>query len=410
MKWRNWLGTAVLFLVPAQYSLAGEWDFEAGAEYRYLPQEPSYGTDRDAASMSIRGKYFQDWNDGDDLFQFEGFYRWSDTDEERTHGDIQDLAWIHVGDGWELRSGVRTVFWGVTEFQHLVDIINQSDLVERVDGESKLGQPMLNLSLVSDNWGILDLFVLPGFRERTFPGEDGWPRGAYVVSSSDADYESSEGQSRVDFAARWSLSLDSWELAFSYFGGTSRDPEFRRLNSESELVPYYPVIDQFGLEAQYNYDAWLVKLEAISRSGMDTGRYFATVFGFEYTLEGVFDSVSDLGIVVEYNYDERGADSPAAYYLEDDLALGLRWALNDEASTEVLGGVIYDHRTDERVMSLEASRRLGEVWTINLNALFFHSKRPPSLQDVQSGNFDPLYKLAQNSHNDMIQLELIRYF
>ncbi|WP_233716795.1 hypothetical protein [Ketobacter alkanivorans] len=388
---------------------AGDWDFELGAEYRYLPQNPPYGVGDDAASVSVRGEYVHDWNDGADLFQFEAFYRWSEADDERTHGDIQDLAWIHVADDWELRSGVRTVFWGVTEFQHLVDIVNQSDLVERTDGEAKLGQPMINLSLVSD-WGIVDLFALVGFRERTFPGEDGWPRGPLVISSDDADYESGAEDKRVDIAARWSTSIEAWELALSYFGGTSRDPEFRRINAQGEPVPFYPVIDQFGLELQYNYDAWLLKMEALNRSGTESGRYFATVFGFEYTLEGLFDGVSDLGIVSEYNYDERGKESPSSYYLENDIALGLRWALNDEASTEMLGGIIYDHKTNERVFSLEASRRLGDVWMVSLDALFFHSKTPPSQDDLANGSFDPLYKLAQSSRNDLLQLELIRYF
>lgn len=390
-------------------AIAGEWDFEVGAEYRYLPQDPPYGVGDDAFAASLRGEYFHDWNDGADLFEFEAFYRWSEADEERRHGDIQDLAWIHVADGWELRSGVRTVFWGVTEFQHLVDVVNQSDLVERSDGEAKLGQPMVNLSLVSD-WGIVDLFVLPGFRERTFPGEDGWPRGPLVIANDDADYESGAEDKRVDFAARWTKSIEAWELALSYFGGTSRDPEFHRVNEQGQPVPYYRVIEQVGLEVQYNYDAWLFKLEALSRGGTATGRYAATVFGFEYTLEGFLGGVSDLGIVSEYNYDERGDDSPASYYLEHDIALGMRWALNDEDSSEMLGGIIYDHKTNERVLSLEASRRLGDVWKINLDALFFHSKAPPSQQDLANGSFDPLYKLAQSSHNDLIQLELIRYF
>jgi len=54
-------------------------------------------------------------------------------------------------------------FWGVTEFQHLVDIINQTDLVENIDTEDKLGQPMINLALIND-WGTVDLFIMPYFR------------------------------------------------------------------------------------------------------------------------------------------------------------------------------------------------------------------------------------------------------
>ena len=63
---------------------------------------------------------------------------------------------------WSLSIGLGKVFWGVTEFNHLVDVINQTDLVEGIDGEAKLGQPKINLSLIN-HWGALDFFVLPGF-------------------------------------------------------------------------------------------------------------------------------------------------------------------------------------------------------------------------------------------------------
>ena len=53
------------------------------------------------------------------------------------------------------------MFWGVTESQHLVDVVNQTDLVENPDGEEKLGQLMVNLT-VARSWGTLNLFVAPG--------------------------------------------------------------------------------------------------------------------------------------------------------------------------------------------------------------------------------------------------------
>ena len=60
-----------------------------------------------------------------------------------------------VFDGAELRAGIGRVFWGVTESYHLVDVINQTDLVENVDRKDKLGQPLVNFTLVRD-WGALE--------------------------------------------------------------------------------------------------------------------------------------------------------------------------------------------------------------------------------------------------------------
>ena len=92
----------------------------------------------------------------------------------RLHGDIREFLWTHIADSnaWELRTGIGKVFWGVSESQHLVDVINQSDLQTDIDGEDKLGQPMINLTLVK-NYGNFDFFVLPGFRERTFQPDVG---------------------------------------------------------------------------------------------------------------------------------------------------------------------------------------------------------------------------------------------
>lgn len=57
------------------------------------------------------------------------------------------------------------------------------------------------------------------------------------------------------------------------------------------LVPFYHQISQLGLDLQYTRDAWLWKLEAIARDGLDD-TFFATVAGFEYTFYGVRDSRS----------------------------------------------------------------------------------------------------------------------
>ena len=106
------------------------------------------------------------------MFTTQLFVREDSMDDERSHADIRELSWLYYSDDWELRLGISKVFWGVAESQHLVDIINQTDAVENVDGEDKLGQPMINLTLIRD-WGNVDLFVLPYLRERTFTGVNG---------------------------------------------------------------------------------------------------------------------------------------------------------------------------------------------------------------------------------------------
>ena len=130
-------------------------DVDVGAQARAFFTEGVDGQSRFHPSLSITADYYRAWDDERQSLTFTPFYRYDAEDEERTHFDIREGFWSLVGNDWDLHLGVKQVFWGVTEFNHLVDIINQTDLVENIDGEDKLGQPMAHLSLVRD-WGILD--------------------------------------------------------------------------------------------------------------------------------------------------------------------------------------------------------------------------------------------------------------
>lgn len=423
------------FLLLAGFSLActaSAWEYraEVGLEGRYFSAGPSYAGYWHNGSAFARAEVYHEWNDRDDQISFIPYARVDEHDDNRTHFDLRELAWIHVSDGWESRVGVSKVFWGVTEGRHLVDIINQTDLVDQVDGEEKLGQPMINLSTVRA-WGILDVFVLPGFRERTFPDENGRPGLPVAVDVDSPVYESGAEEMRVDFAIRWQQFLGDWRVALSHFSGTSRDPllvpnladmtpaelggfigtgQFPA-GFEARLIPVYDVIDQTGLELEYLYDGWLWKLEVISRSGQGD-RYTALDGGFEYTQVGVFESDLDLGWIAEYLWEDR--DALLASPLEHDVLLGNRLTFNDIASTEVLWGLIWDPETEEKAINLEASRRIGDRMKVTLEGRFYKDTgEAPTAEQIFGAALlqeAPDTPLAIYSEEDMVQLEWIYYF
>ena len=154
---------------------------DLGFQSRSYAQRGFAGQDRFEGSLSAGFEWLREWDDGRQAITLVPFFRYDSADDRRTHGDLREAFWSRIGDDWELHVGARRVFWGVTEFRHLVDIVNQTDLVENIDGEDKLGQPMVQLSLVRD-FGLLDLYLLTGFRERTFPGSDGRLRPALPVA------------------------------------------------------------------------------------------------------------------------------------------------------------------------------------------------------------------------------------
>ncbi len=377
---------------------SNEWSGNIALETRLFNKEGVPPAEyQQYGSVSIQPEWYHEWDSGKQSFTFVPFARWDQRDDERTHSDIRELSWLRVFAESELRIGVRKVFWGVTESQHLVDIINQTDLVENTDGEDKLGQPMINYAFIND-WGTVDLFVLPYFRERTFPGVNSRLRTEPYVDTSNPVYESNDKEKHIDYAVRWAHSIGDWDIGLSYFDGTSRDPSFiLGLDSSGNPAfrPAYYQLQQVGLDLQATREAWLWKLELVNRD-INSENYNASTFGFEYSFYGVFDSASDIGLIMEYLYDDR--DQAATTPFQDDLMLGLRWASNDENDTSLLFGVISDLDDSSRLYSVEASRRIGESWKLNIEARIFSG-----IDDTTH----PLYSVRQD---DFIQLELGYYF
>ena len=368
-------------------------------------------------SFSLLAEYHRSWDDGKYLFDFVPSFRFDYEDSARNLVDIQELSWISVGEDWELRAGVRKVFWGVTESKHLVDVINQIDFTEGLDGEEKLGQPMVNLSL-SRNWGIVDFFLLPGFRERRFPGVNARPSFPLAINEISPQFESGAENYRLDFAFRWSHYFEDLELGLSHFSGTSREPRFLTKSKDfggapdtlENLTPYYDVIDQSGVDAQYFIGDWAWKLEYIRRSGQGA-RFWASAIGFEKTFVGVFGSRTDLGLIIEHLYDSREND--LTNFAENDLALGIRYSLNNPWDTNALLIALLDVETRECALSLEASTRIGMNWRLSLEASFFLNVPDSTLGGytwASSGTPPADSELIFFDDEDFVRLQLIRYF
>jgi hypothetical protein len=375
---------------------------ELGLEGRYFFERGLQNQER--FHTSLRGEVEYKNSFDSNYFNLVLFGRYDNEDSKRSHADVREAYWTHVADDWEIKIGISKVFWGVTESRHLVDVINQTDLVENVDGEDKLGQPMIKFAIERE-WGNLDLFWLPYYRERTFTGEYGRLNGLpFSVAMDNAEYESSAEQWHSDFAVRYAVTIDDLDLAISHFSGTSRNP-LLSLNGDvfnSMFIPLYKQIDQTGLELQYIYEDWLWKFEGITNSG-ESQRYSAAVFGFEYTWIGILDSAADLGWIVEYLFDDRRnqttLDKSAPHSFERDIFLGWRYAMNDADSTELLAGIIYDPKTEETLYSVEFSQRLASDLKLNIE-----------LRAFQGAEETSALKTYYLRDEDYIQLELVKFF
>ncbi|NIV18451.1 MAG: hypothetical protein GWN47_08590 [Woeseiaceae bacterium] len=386
-------------LFPHSPARGGEVDLSGSIELaaRTFWNDPQWAGQIDAAFQgSVASTTEIRWynESGSQRAAFIPFLRWDANDKERSLADLREAYWAYEGDDYELLIGANTVFWGVAESTHLVDIINQTDFAGDIDGEDKLGQPMLSLLLQRD-WGEITAFVMPYFRERTFAGVDGRFRPPLPVDTDNPVYESSDEENHVDLALRYSHYIGDIDIGLSVFSGTSREPRLLPGPDGASLLPVYDQIGQVGVDLQYTSNSWLWKLEAIARDGA-THSFAAAVGGFEYTFYQVGESSKDIGLLLEYQYDGRN-EFESVTIADNDVFVATRLAFNDVQDTAVLAGIAYDTDTGETFLNMEAERRFGENWFGELRVRAFSGAKPG----------DSTYWLQKDNY---VQVNVTRYF
>ena len=362
-------------------------------DYRYYPNTALYaGQHQEYFSAMAEPQFYLEWEKEKvtHTIQFKGFGRIDQYDNNRTHADVRELYWKAAYKKWEISIGAKKVFWGVTESNHNVDIINQLDVLEGFDIEQKLGQPMIHASF-SRKWGTLDLIATTYMRQLQFPGVEGRGRPPFIGIGG-VEFESDMDEYNPDIAVRWSHSVSIFDIAVSHFYGSARQPYFNPLNFN--LV--YELINQTGLELQAFTGPMLWKFEGIYRvSERKTIQAFTA--GGEFTISNLLNKGIDLGLIAEYNYDDRGLEE-SFNMLTNDVFTGLRFAFNDRQSTDILGGAIFDMEYTTMRYFVKANRRLGDSWKFSIEASAFEDV---DLQELF------LYYVRNDG---FVQLSLAKYF
>jgi len=356
-------------------------------EVRIFPEAPADPRQSDSTgSLAALGRFDYIWNSARTSLVVSPFGRWDSGDRERTHADLREFELRHRSGGLDVRAGVGRVFWGATESVHLVDIINQTDAVESVDGEDKLGQPLLSLAWTG-RFGTVTGFLLPYFRERTLPDVRGRLRARVPYDHDAAVYESSLGRQHPDAALRWSMSSGAMDIGVSHFAGTAREPRFilRFEPPEPRLVPVYDLINQTSLDLTMVRGSWVWKLEVLHQHNR-VRDFGAAVGGFEYTVPTDAPDAMEVGLLAEYAWDTRDRRSPSPF--QHDLFLAVRLSLNDIAGSEMLAGFMQDLQGSGAFVSVDASRRLGSAGRLALKLRVF----------AEPSSRDPLEALGRDDH------------
>ena len=362
-------------------------------DFRYFPEEGLFDKQKDSYfSTVVQPKLLLEWDDGDQLLQFTTFARLDQYNDARTHIDIRELYWQKMAKKWDLSIGVKKIFWGVTESNHLVDIINQYDMLEGIDVKHKLGQPMAHLSLAL-KWGIIDLIGSTYSRKLKLSGTQGRLRPPINIDYKNVLYESNQEEYNIDFAIRWSKSIKLVDIGLSHFYGNSRLPKLISSNGLNTVL-YYEKIHHSSIDLQALTGAILWKMEAIYQF-RENDEILAATIGGEYTISNLFSSASEITLLAEYSYDERAQEVFTG--LNNDVFLGTRIAINDKQSTDITTGFVWDTELETRMYSLQFNRRLNANWKMQLDAKMFDHV---NMNDL----------LFYNKNDSYVQATFINYF
>jgi hypothetical protein len=307
--------------------------------------------------------------DGDHALTARPFYRLDPIDERRSHADVRRADYRLSLEHLQVGAGVGHVSWGVLESYRPTDVVNQTDFVESPDGSAKLGQPYAELAWV-DELASIRFYYLPYFRERTFPGLRGRLRFPVTIDTDSAQFESSLGPWQPSGAVRFAVSKGDLDLGLNLFTGLSREPRFIVELTSGSVAPRYDRMHQGSADVQWTVGPFVLKGEGFVRAWTDDLRAFVGGgAGIDYTFFKLFGE-SDLSLAGEFLFDTRPS-AAAPTFFEHDAFAGLRFALNDTASTELLAGVITDVVDLSTFTRTQLARRFGDHWRLSVGANLF---------------------------------------
>lgn len=300
------------------------------------------------------------------------FVRLDTSDSQRSIFDLREAELDYAYGRLRLSAGVRRLSWSVAESVNIVphqvvDIVNQRDLAGDPAGQEKLGAAMAMVSYQGEST-LVQAYLLPWFRPRRFGSIEAreHPFRGTIDLNDDVRYVSGAERHRPGAALRLEQSFDAANLALIQYRGYAPQPVLEPDFVTGRSTQLYYLIDMSALTLQATYGKWLLKTETAyfnTRSNPERftqipAGYWATVSGVEYTFVRALGD-SDLGVIAEWMHDSRG-DGPVGTQFQNDVFAGLRWVPNDQADSQLLGGIARDLDQRATIFQLQYKRRIGK--------------------------------------------------
>ncbi len=362
----------LLFLILVTHSAIGaafksEFSYEP---YFFLEENTSSSNEaKNQFINTIKGKFDYNQNYHDFDFNVEFFYRY-DSSKQFDHGDLSEFNTLYTADNFDFLIGSTIEFWGVVESRNIVDIVNQIDFLEDVNGKQKLGQPLTRLNYYLEN-GTLSSYLFFGFRDREFTSQTERFGAQPEIRGSSAQYEAGN-YGVTGSAIRLQQNLSLGDFSFHLYSGLDRNPSLVPVIDFDNTVfisPIYEKIEQAGIEAYMPIGNVALKYEGVFRS-RNNEDHSAHVMGFEQSIFNVFKKPLDMTYFVEYLYDDRSQSAPLTIY-QNDLFLGLRLSYTQNTPLTIKFGLLKDMEFDESFVSTDIEKNITDNSTFIINGRFF---------------------------------------
>ncbi|SOH95007.1 hypothetical protein SAMN06273572_10728 [Monaibacterium marinum] len=276
---------------------------------------------------------------------------------------VPEATLDYTTGGYDLMVGTDIESWGVTEAAELTDILNQVDLDRNLAGDTRLGQPTLRVSHLSD-WGWVAAYYLPYTPERPYAG-------VFGLDALPVTYETSQEEWEPGFALRYAHNMGDYDFGGFVFHGLDRSPSVIAGAGGPELL--YPITTQIGAYGQISLGSTFLRAEVLHNS--DRVGFDGTIraeLGYtvevEHEIYGLLDGQTDLALLAAYTGNSR---DDSVQLLQDDFSLGAKLTWNTIASPELTLLATMDAGNGTSFVTLGYERRINDAMTVELEAVTF---------------------------------------
>ncbi len=284
------------------------------------------------------------------------------------------LQYDFVEQEMRIAAGREVLFWGALEVHNPVDVINLQVISRDPFEVFKLGSYLISVSKYFES-SEMELLATLYEQDQAFPGRE----SPYFIFPTFLTYDENliteESRTRPTVYLKYSGSTDTiYPLDYALVISNGYDHQrFITLVGDGILRQNAYIASKFLTFDTLVVNATLLKLEASYTDVKNVpfiSDYYQLGAGIEHTLEQLYRGW-DLGFISEYylykttdrdKFDDLRLFQP----FQNDLFVGFRLTFNDAASSEIVGGGIFDLEYDgEYSLFAEFNTRVFDRFTVS---------------------------------------------